>query len=294
MQMRPKRIDRLLNPNERIQIPGGRKVLREILAGGQSFLWGEVQNNRWRGVHLGKAYEVDLDGDNMLTVSCLTPGTDYTSEAISQYFGCQKPFLEYSDSLPWRSDKVLEQAIRGFPGLRILRQCPEVTLLSFLLSPQKRIEQIRVGLLKISSNWGDSILEGLYAPPSWDRLSTVEEIELRSCGIGYRAKSIARTARFLADHPGYLHKIESLPTEEARERLLQLPGVGRKIADCVLLFSYGRLESFPIDTWIGRFMRESYGLDDYTDDQIQTFARAHFGENAGLAQQYFFAAARNG
>ncbi|MGE9291126.1 MAG: DNA-3-methyladenine glycosylase family protein, partial [Puniceicoccales bacterium] len=123
-------------------------------------------------------------------------------------------------------------------------------------------------------------------------LAEVTESDLRACGIGYRARSIHKTAQVLREDPRFLSELARLPTESARKQLVSLPGVGRKIADCVLLFGYGRLESFPIDTWISRHMRTSYQLESLSDDQIQLFARAHFGSHAGLAQQFLFAQAR--
>lgn len=276
-----------------LRIDGGAPVLQEILAGGQTFLWTAESPGTWRGVHRNFAYEVRLSHGDSLEVNCLNPRPDFSTHGIQEFFATSTPFSTIADNLPWRSDPILADAMRGLSGLRILRQPPEVALLAFLLSPQKRIEQIRRSLLAITARWGTPLTPDLAAPPSWACLAQVDETDLRSCGIGYRAKSIAKTARKLAAEPGFLDHIENLPTPQAREQLQTLPGVGRKIADCVLLFGYGRLESFPIDTWIGRFMRDSYQLHEYTDEQIQAFARAHFGPHAGFAQQFIFAAARS-
>lgn len=91
---------------------------------------------------------------------------------------------------------------------------------------------------------------------------------------------------------GYLEQIESATTEEARALLMLLPGVGRKIADCTLLFGMGRLESFPIDTWVQKILTRAYGLDCWKTEQLLDFARIHLGPAAGYAQQYLFAAAQ--
>lgn len=277
-----------------ISLNGGTAVLAEILAGGQSFLWEPLSENQWGGVIGAVPFRVQLRDDHRLTWECLDPNEVDPGERVEEYFACATDYESITDSLPWRSDPVLRQAVNSFPGLRILRQDPETTLLSFLLSPLKRIEQIRAGLLKIAHRWGPPLGDGLSAPPSWNALAQVSEPELRTCGIGYRARSIRQTAVFLESQPDFLRKIQPLSTEEARDRLMVLPGVGRKIADCVLLFGYGRLESFPIDTWISRHMKTSYGLEGYSDSQIQQFARAHYGAHAGVAQQFLFAQARKG
>src|SRR5204862_5513699 len=129
----------------------------------------------------------------------------------------------------------------------------------------------------------------LHRLPTWPELAAIPETDLRACLLGFRAKYIAGTARFLAAHPGWLEETETLPYPAAKERLCSLPGVGEKIADCVLLFGAGRLEAFPVDVWILKTMACRYGLDGWKPAQVAQFGRAHFGPLAGLAQQYLFA-----
>ncbi len=125
--------------------------------------------------------------------------------------------------------------------------------------------------------------------PTWIELAAVPEAELRACLLGFRARYIHQTAQFLAAHPGWLEETEHLPYAEAKARLCLLPGVGEKVADCVLLFGAGRLEAFPVDTWIIKAMARRYALDGWTPAQVAHFGRVHFGAHAGLAQQYLFA-----
>ena len=115
------------------------------------------------------------------------------------------------------------------------------------------------------------------------------ESALRACALGFRAGYVHRTARFLAARPGWLEATEAAPYPEAKARLLELPGVGEKVADCVLLFGAGRLEAFPVDVWIIKAMTRHYGLTGWKPAQVAHFGRTHFGPLAGLAQQYLFA-----
>ena len=131
--------------------------------------------------------------------------------------------------------------------------------------------------------------EAIHALPTWSELADVSEEALRACLLGFRARHVAGVARFLAGRPGWLEETARLPYAEAKARLLELPGVGEKIADCVLLFGAGRLEAFPVDVWILRVMEERYGLRGWSPGQIAHFGRVHFGPLAGLAQQYLFA-----
>ncbi|MEM0965735.1 MAG: DNA glycosylase [Verrucomicrobiota bacterium] len=273
-------------------ITGGEEVVSEILLGGQSFLWDKAGQNCWVGVQERKVFRLVLGSDNRLNWGCLSGPSSEACASIESLFAVSTDFEELTDRLPWRSDFLLQSAIQNFMGLRILRQDCGVILLSFLLSPLKRIDQIREGLRSLSKRWGDPLGSGFHAPPEWSTLKEVPEKELRECGIGYRARSIHKTSKVLAAKPCFLEEMEEKSTAEARKGLMTLPGVGRKIADCVLLFGLGRLEAFPIDTWIHRFLVEEYQLTDYSENQLQTFAAAHFGMSAGFAQQFLFAHAR--
>jgi len=215
------------------------------------------------------------------------------TSATLRYLSLDKPSQGELDCLPWRSDPVLDQALAAFPGLRILAQPFGETLFCFLCSATKRIDQIKVICEKVAHAHGAPLTNGSYALPSWETLASVGEQELRECQLGYRAKYIANCARFLAEHPGWLERVSAMPTAEARIALQQLPGVGEKIADCTLLFGAGRLEVFPIDTWIQQAMENLYGLRGWGKAQLQTFAKAHFGSQAGYAQQVLFAHVRS-
>ncbi len=270
-------------------------VLGEILAGGQTFLWRREETaDVWVGIHRDRVYRLSASETGKLNWVLLHGNTHGAEAALKELFATDIDFEALADALPWRSDPVLRKAMTLCPGLRILRQPVEQTLLSFLLSPQKRIDQIRAGLLELSRRFGTPIGDGYVSPPGWKDLARRSESDLRACGIGYRAKGIHRTAAFLAREPDFLTRLTALPTADARHELMRLPGVGRKIADCVLLFGLGRLEAFPIDTWISRELRDAYHLIGFSEPQLQMFATGHFGRAAGLAQQFLFAAARRG
>lgn len=263
---------------------------QETLDGGQAFRWqriGDFYEGRW-GRHVMRLRY--LDGG----VQYVTPDGSDPNDALRQYFACNLDFDKLTDALPWRSDPVLATAIRNFPGLRILRQPFAETLFGFLCSSTKQIPQIKAICEAVARDMGEPLTDGSYALPTWEAIAAAGEARLRAAKLGYRARYIHQTACFLAAHPGWLEATEAAPTDEARLRLLELPGVGRKIADCVLLFGAGRLEAFPIDTWVEKILTHAYGLQGWKLRQLQDFARIHFGTTAGYAQQYLFAAARAG
>lgn len=268
-------------------------TLRETLDGGQAFRW-HVHDNYTEGRWAGNVVRIRPSAHGLDFAVHVEADPAKILAALESYFALNTDFTALSDALPWRSDPVLRTAIKAFPGLRILKQPLAETLFGFLCSSTKQIPQIKAICEAVAADLGESLPDGSRQLPTWARIAEGGEARLRAAKLGYRARYIHATAHFLAEEPEYLRQIEAAPTNEARERLLQLPGVGRKIADCVLLFGAGRLDAFPIDTWVQKILVDAYGLKGWKPDQLLEFARIHFGPAAGLAQQYLFAAARAG
>jgi N-glycosylase/DNA lyase len=243
----------------------------------------------WTGVWADNVCRLRLAAHGRLEWSAPSPISQRVATALPVYLGLDRDFSGLADSLPWRSDPHLARCLDQFHGLRILRQPFGETLLGFLCSATKQIVQIKqmVGLL--AARHGAAIAPGYFRLPTWTELAAVPETELRACLLGFRARYIAETARRLAAQPGWLEETEALPYVEARARLCSLPGVGEKVADCVLLFGAGRLEAFPVDVWILRTLARRYGLEGWRPAQLAQFGRAHFGPLAGFAQQFLFA-----
>jgi N-glycosylase/DNA lyase len=281
-------------------------VLRETLDGGQSFRWRCDKDGIWIGIWGNHIVRVKLNGEGALTYATPIKSTN-SATALHRYLGLDTDFSVLADTLPWRSDPHLAKCLAAFPGLRIPRQPFGETLLCFLCSATKQIVQIKEMVSLLAANHGEIIYNAesltppanrggisdpalhFHALPTWEQLAAIPEETLRKCLLGFRARYISASAQYIAARPGWLDETESLPYPAAKDRLLELPGVGAKVADCVLLFGAGKLEAFPVDTWILKAMANRYGLNDWKPVQIVHFGRQHFGPLAGLAQQYLFA-----
>lgn len=263
-------------------------LLAEWVDGGQAFRWNRgadgVLTGGWARHHARLRV---APGSGTLEFSA-PAGTDAGALASAlQAYLAGPPADE--DSLPWRSDPHLAACMAAFPGLRILRQPFGETLLGFVCSATKQIVQIKRMMELLARRHGQTEPGGWRRLPDWPELAGLAEKDLRACGLGFRARHVAGIARRLAADPVWLEATEHAPYAEAKARLLELPGVGEKVADCVLLFGAGRLEAFPVDTWIVKAMARRYGLEDWCTDQVAHFGRIHFGAQAGLAQQFLFA-----
>ncbi|HTL67430.1 MAG TPA: DNA glycosylase [Lacunisphaera sp.] len=278
-------------------------VLAEILDGGQAFRWRGAAGV-WAGVWSEHVAQLRLHGGR-LEWRAPSARTGSTAPALARLLGVDLDWRGATDALPWRSDPHLARCLAAFPGLRLLRQPFGETLLCFLCSATKQIVQIKqmVALLAerhggeicraASPNAANAELGGSALPvhrlPTWTELAAIPEKDLRDCLLGFRARFIHETAVYLSTRPGWLDATEGLPYPAAKARLLELPGVGEKVADCVLLFGAGRLEAFPVDTWVLKALARRYGLEGWRPAQVAHFGRTHFGPFAGLAQQYLFA-----
>jgi len=257
--------------------------LDATLAGGQAFCWRREATGHWRGWIDGRPCLVWMHGDALRAV-----GPGLTRDAVSAYFGLDLPMADILASFP--SDAWLDQARAYAPGLRILRQDPWETLCNFICSSLKQITQIEQINHHLRRTFGEKFADDLYTFPTAGRLAQATEQQLRACRLGFRARHLHVAARQIASGEISLARIATLPTPEAREQLMRARGVGEKVANCVLLFAYGRAEAFPIDVWVERVLRRLYFKHNSKagHDKLRAFAHAHFGPYRGYAQQFLF------
>jgi len=271
-------------------------ALEETVRGGQAFRWqrapGGDKTEIWQGEWGECVARVRTNKNEIMEWTSPAELESRVAPAIEDYFAAGVDFEKLLDALPWRTDAVIEERLRAGRGLRLLRQPLGETLLAFLCSSAKRIPHIAQMCENMAARFGEPIWGGLRTLPTWSRLAEIPENELRSCALGYRAKFIHQTAQRLENEPGWEAKIKRAPYAEAHAWLAELPGVGPKIADCVLLFGAAKYEAFPVDTWILRAMAERYGLRGWRPAQVAQFGRAHFGPLAGVAQQFLFSGER--
>ena len=184
-------------------------------------------------------------------------------------------------------DAFLNRACDYGRGIRMLRQAPWEMLITFILSQRKNIPAIRYCVEALCQRYGEPIEragESFFAFPSAERLAELEERCLLDCSLGYRAKYVSAAARLVAGGALDLTRIASLPEDERMQALLSVPGVGEKVANCVLLFGYHRLGRFPRDVWINRIVEYEYG---------GAFPLERYPDTAGALQQYMFYYARS-
>ena len=195
-------------------------------------------------------------------------------------------------------DDRIDHAIDRFRGLRLVRQEPWECLVSFICSSNSNIPRISANVADISKNFGRPIAlqdKTMFAFPTPEALAEAGEQRLRDLGLGFRAKYLAPAALAVADGDVELFALREASYAEALETLTALPGVGDKVANCVMLFSMDKLDAFPVDVWVDRVLREWYsdrmnsnGRKKLTRKEMRPWAQDYFQPYAGYANQYLF------
>ena len=214
---------------------------------------------------------------------------------VAHYFALDHPLAEICASFP--NDPIMIAARNFCRGLRIIRQPKWECLATFICSSMKQVAHIQQISLALRNRFGHARQidnHVVYTFPSAQRIARASEEELRECALGYRAKYLRATARLVSSGAADLEAWSALSDADLRENLCSLPGVGAKVANCVMLFAYERLRAFPIDVWIERVLKEKYfpRKGKVTEQRLRAFSETYFGKHGGYAQQYLFHHAR--
>lgn len=273
---------------------------QHIFECGQCFRWHRIKeddNTSYQGIVHGKVLQVSMEEDTVF-ISNLTE-KEFLKD-FHHYFDFNRDYGLIKQVL--KEDPVLKEAVDFGYGIRVLNQDPFEILISFILSSNNLITKIKDGIQKISHDYGSKIThedDAYYAFPTALELSKATEEDLRKIGVGYRAKYIRGATKMVVDaqkNKGKLapdlYKLENMSSEKCHKALLAYPGVGPKVADCVMLFSMGKSEAFPVDVWVKKAMVHFYDSKENNLLKTRAFGQHLFGSYAGFAQQYLFYFAR--
>ena len=266
--------------------------LAATLASGQTFRWRSGEGG-WEGI-VGSRWVRLRSGADTILAETAASGGDW--RWLAEYLQVEQDLAQVLATFP--EDEPMRAAVAACRGLRLLRQDPWECLASFICSSTKQIVQIQQIVALLCERFGEPVRVprdrgAAFAFPSVERIAAAGEAELRACKMGFRAPNLRAAARKVAEGEIDLRRLATRSAEAARAELMLLPGVGAKIADCVLLFACGFPAAFPVDVWVRKALRRLYfPRRQVTLKRLQEFTAAHFGPYAGYAQQYLFHYAR--
>ncbi len=259
---------------------------------GQCFRWDLESDGSYTGVAYGKILNVCKEDNTVIFNN--TNIEDFNNIWI-RYFDFNNDYSKIKYHLS-KDDKIMKDAVDFGYGIRILQQEAWETLVSFIISANNGIPRIKKSVESLSENFGKYLghykNKDYYSFPSPQVVSQLTDDQIKSCGVGYRSKYILSTAKKVINENISLNKLKELSSEECYNTMIKFSGVGPKVANCVLVFAMGKLESYPVDVWVKRVMEYFYFQEDTPNKKIEEFAKNKFGKYAGYGQQYLFYYAR--
>jgi N-glycosylase/DNA lyase len=285
--------------NYRFEFENKHLNLGYTLECGQTFRWKRLEDGYYYGVagdcfgrikQTGHLFEVELAG-NQSSEAEMRAG-------FENYFSLNKDAEYQQITAALKTDEFITRAVNRYYGLRLLTQPAFEILISFILSANNNIPAVSRTVQAISKKYGQTLVLGRYRGytfPTPTQLLAAGEAELAGeLGAEYRAKYIVETTRQIAAQDFDFERLRDLPYDWAHGQLTVFPGVGRNVADWVLLFALGKHEAFPLDTWVTRAMETFYFKGQKTPPrEIHKVAAAKWGDQAGYANEFLYMFARN-
>lgn len=271
-----------------ILIPVQDYDLDATLSSGQAFRW-QQRNGAWEGAVGHRWVRLKAFPSGIVATTC---DSDAPWDWLIQYLQSEVNLDDVLKTFP--QDRALGDSVAACRGLRLLRQDPWECLASFICSSTKQIVQIQQILELLCQRHGQRLVtpDGVlpaFSFPSAAQIAALSEAELRACKMGFRAPYLRAAAQAVHAREVDLAHLGHLSCSDARLTLTRLPGVGEKIANCVLLFAYGFGEAFPVDVWVMKALRQLYFPRRRPKPvRLRRFIGTYFGANAGYAQQYLF------
>lgn len=266
--------------------------LKYTLECGQCFRWEkqEDDDNTYIGVIKDRVLKVRQEEDKLYISS---NNNDNLEGIVKDYFDLNKDYEKIERDIE-KIDKHVKEAVKNSSGIRILNQDFFETLISYIISANNNIPRISKSVKEISKRYGKKVIfedKEYYLFPTAEELRQVTIEEYRKCGVGFRDSYIYSTVKDVLSGKFNMNRVQNMDTLELKKELLNLKGVGPKVADCILLFSCSRGEVFPIDVWVERVMsvlyfKETSGKIKKKD--ILEYARNNFNQYSGIVQQHLF------
>ena len=266
--------------------------IKHIFECGQCFRWNLQEDGSYTGVFKNNILNVKQE-ENTVTFSGICEGN--IQDVCEEYFDLKTDYNQIKEKLS-KIDEYLKNSITYGEGIRILNQELWETIISFIISANNNIPRIKGIIERMSTQYGNKIIfknKEYYTFPSIEQLSKASVEDLRKLGLGFRDKRIYETTKIFNKKKITLDELkDENNTEKLREKLLLLPGVGPKVADCIMLFALHKYDVFPVDVWVRRVMNELYIKNEdetkVSNKEIQKIAKEKYDVLAGLAQQYLF------
>ena len=264
--------------------------LKNTVTCGQIFRFEELDDESFDIILPDRVINIRQDGNKIVVKS---NKEDNLEEVIKTYFDLNYDYESIYDKV-LKIDKNNKEIVDFSKGLKMINEPIIETCISFILSSNNRVPQIKKSLDYISNKYGEKVLfnnKEYYLFPDISALSKASLNDLRECKVGFRDKYLYNFIDKVNNNEFDFNIIKDMNSDDALKYLMSLNGVGEKVASCILLFGYHRFDVFPIDTWVKKYMKENYNTDNVSD--IRKIMKDKYNDNCGLFIQYIFHYNRN-
>ena len=218
---------------------------------------------------------------------------DNIENVIREYLDLDRDYISIIDNIK-ECDDILGRYLDKSIGLKMIKQDPIECIVSYIISQNNSVRNIKNSLDLISYKFGDKVMfldKGYYLFPSIDKLKKISLEEFRECKVGFRDRYLVDIISDIVENRLNVNYIFEMNSEDSLRYLMSFRGIGMKVASCILLFAYGKYDVYPIDTWVKKYMDTNYGIKD--EKKIKEFCKEKYGKYSGLAIQYIFNGMRN-
>jgi len=275
--------------------------LLDTLECGQCFRWKKIDNNSEENRYISEF--VGVISDRVIRIKQINEYIyvysnikENLKDTIEYYFDLYNNYDKIEKEII-KLDENIEIAVKNSSGIHILNQSTFETLISYIISANNNIPRIKKSVEEISRRYGKMVMfenKEYFLFPTILELSEVTVEEFKACSVGFRDKYIVKTVADLMENNIYAEYTSKLTNVQLKKVLMSFVGVGPKVADCVMLFSFGRQDVFPIDVWVKRVMEKLYLKKESTIKEVFEYAEDYFGSYAGIIQQHLFYNMRKG
>lgn len=257
---------------------------------GQIFRYEKEIDNSYTIILSDRVINIKKENNDLIVKS---NNEENLENIIRNYFDLNRNYDEINKEI-LKKDNTLNSMVNGCAGYKIINQPNFECAVSYILSANNGVPQIRNSLNLISENYGEKVIfndKKYYLFPKKEKLKDVLIDDYRNLKTGFRDKYLYEFVQKVNNKEFDLKKINDMTSKDAMDYLMTNKGIGEKVSSCILLFSYSRLDVFPIDTWVKKFMREKYNIEGVNN--IKNFTEEKFGKYSGLVIQYMFHYKRN-
>lgn len=264
--------------------------LKSTIECGQIFRYEKNIDGTYNIILKDRVVNIKKENNNLIIKS---NNEENLNEIITEYFDLDRDYNQINKFLI-EKDNSIKDIIDSLDGFKIIKQPRLECIISYILSSNNGVPQIKNSLDLISEEYGQKVIfdeKEYYLFPSIDKLKDVKIEDYRKLKTGFRDKYIYEIVQNIYNKNFLIDEIDKMDSTSAMEYLMKNKGIGEKVSSCILLFSYSRLDVFPIDTWVKKYMKDKYNIEGI--DNIKKFSYEKYKDYSALVIQYMFHYKRN-